>query len=48
LKVYVKDAGKSDYLSEHGIEDNITDIFEYLSMPYELIPKLAEYLGREK
>lgn len=41
--IYVKDAGKSDYLSKHGIEDNINDIFEHLSMPYEMIPKLQEY-----
>ena len=41
--VYVKDAGNSDYLSKYGIEDKINDIFEHLSMPYELIPKLSEY-----
>lgn len=45
--IYVSDAGKSDYLSEHGIEDNINEIFEHLSMPYEMIPKLADYCKQE-
>lgn len=45
--VYVLDAGKSDYLSEHGINQNINDIFEYLSMPYEMIPELAKYCKQE-
>ena len=46
--VYVKNAGKSNYLSEHGITQNINDIFEYLSMPYEMIPKLAKFCEDEK
>lgn len=41
--IYVQDAGKSKYLSEHGIEESINDIFEHLSMPYEMIPKLQEH-----
>ena len=41
--IYVPDAGRSDYLSEHGIMDNINDIFKHLSMPYEMIPDLANY-----
>lgn len=45
--VYVPDAGKSEYLSEHGIKQNINDIFEHLSMPYEMIPKLAEICEEE-
>ena len=45
--IYVEDAGKSEYLSEHGIEQNINEIFEHLSMPYEMIPKLAEYCKQE-
>ena len=40
---YVSDAGKSDYLSEYGINENINKIFENLSMPYEMIPELAQY-----
>ena len=45
--VYVPDAGKSEYLSEHGIKQNINDIFKHLSMPYEMIPKLAEICEEE-
>jgi N-acetylneuraminate synthase len=41
--IYVPDAGTSQYLSEHGIEENINDIFRHLSMPYEMIPELAKY-----
>jgi len=41
--VYVPNAGDSDYLSEAGIRERITDIFKDLSMPYEMIPELAEY-----
>ncbi len=40
--VYVANAGESDYLSEAGIKQSITEIFEDLAMPYEMIPKLAE------
>ena len=45
--IYVPNAGKSRYLSEHGINQNINDIFEYLSMPYEMIPELAEICKKE-
>ena len=41
--VYVPNAGDSDYLSESGIKESITDIFEDLAMPYEMIPELAHY-----
>lgn len=41
--IYVPDAGTSQYLSEHGINESINDIFKHLSMPYEMIPALAEY-----
>ena len=41
--VYVPNAGNSDYLSNAGIKESINKIFEDLSMPYEMIPKLAEY-----
>lgn len=41
--LYVENAGKSDYLSEKGINQEINDIFENLSMPYEMIPKLVDY-----
>ncbi|MEO0326210.1 MAG: N-acetylneuraminate synthase family protein [Myxococcota bacterium] len=41
--VYVANAGESDYLAEMGVRKSITEIFEDLSMPYELIPAIAEY-----
>jgi len=45
--IYVKDAGISNYLTEHGIKENINDIFENLSMPYEMIPELAKFCKQE-
>ena len=41
--VYVENAGISNYLSESGNTQKINDIFEYLSMPHEMIPELANY-----
>ena len=41
--VYVPNAGESDYLADAGIKESINDIFDDLSMPYDMIPKLAEY-----
>ena len=41
--VYVSNAGSSDYLSDSGIEEDISDIFADLAMPYEMIGELAEY-----
>jgi N-acetylneuraminate synthase len=41
--VYVGNAGSSDYLSEAGITQDISDIFRGLEMPYDLIPELAAY-----
>ena len=41
--VYVSNAGTSDYLSDSGIKESINDIFDDLSMPYEMVGKLAEY-----
>lgn len=46
--IYVTDAGTSQYLSEHGINKSINEIFEYLSMPYEMIPELAGYCSKKK
>ena len=40
--VYVPNAGNSDYLSDSGITEPITEIFRDLSMPYEMIPRLAD------
>lgn len=45
--VYVQNAGKSKYLSKFGIEKSINDIFDYLSMPYEMIPELSQYCKKE-
>ena len=41
--VYAPNAGHSDYLAETGIHEPIHDIFEDLSMPYEMVPELAAY-----
>jgi N-acetylneuraminate synthase len=41
--VYVAEAGASDYLADAGIRQNITEIFEDLAMPYDMLPVLAEY-----
>ena len=40
--IYVPNAGMSNYLSEAGIEEEMAEIFADLTMPYEMIPKLAE------
>jgi sialic acid synthase SpsE/RimJ/RimL family protein N-acetyltransferase len=39
--IYVANAGSSDYLSEAGIKEDIRDIFDFLAMPYEMVPELA-------
>jgi len=44
---YVLGAGKTNYLSEHGINENINDIFQRLSMPYEMLPELAKFCEQE-
>lgn len=41
--VYAPNAGKSEYLSKNGITVDIHSIFERHAMPYEMIPKLAEF-----
>lgn len=40
--IYVPNAGKSNYLSEAGIEEDMAEIFTDLAMPYDMVPKLAE------
>ena len=45
--VFVPEAGKIDYLSKKGINQSINDIFENLSMPYEMIPELSNYCRQE-
>lgn len=44
--LYVPNAGQSDYLSKQGMDQKINDMFEYLSMPYEMIPELADYCSK--
>jgi len=46
-KVYVKNAGESEYLAEAGIKEDIISIFEDLAMPYEMIGKLAAYCEQQ-
>ena len=45
--LYVKNAGSSDYLSEQGMSSEINEIFENLTMPYEMIPELASYCSKK-
>ncbi|MCL4234412.1 MAG: GNAT family N-acetyltransferase, partial [Deltaproteobacteria bacterium] len=45
--VYVSNAGESDYLTDAGIRESITDVFRDLSMPYEMIPELASYASSQ-
>jgi N,N'-diacetyllegionaminate synthase len=45
--IYVKNAGMINYLAEHGVNENVNDIFENLSMPYKMIPELAEICKQE-
>jgi N,N'-diacetyllegionaminate synthase len=44
---YVSEAGPSNYLSKNGLNKNINKIFDDLSMPYEMIPELANYAKTE-
>ena len=46
--VYVKNAGSAQYLSDVGMVKDISDIFSDLAMPYEMIPKIAEYCKKKK
>ncbi len=46
-RVYAPGAGKSGYLSNAGILSDIEDLFKSLEMPYDLIPKLADWCARE-
>ena len=44
---YVSNPGTSDYLSKIGTTENINDIFEKHSMPYEMIPELVKICKNE-
>jgi N-acetylneuraminate synthase len=45
--IYVENAGESKYLRESGITQNIYEVFENLSMPYEMIPELSKFCKKE-
>jgi N-acetylneuraminate synthase len=45
--VYADKAGKSEYLSDKGFTQDINEIFEYLSMPYEMISELEKSCQEE-
>lgn len=45
--LYAYDAGKSDYLSKNGIDQTVNDMFDYLTMPNEMIPELAKTCKQE-
>lgn len=44
--VYAQEAGPCAHLKEKGIHEDIQEVFKDLEMPYEMIPKLAEYCRR--
>ncbi len=43
--VYVTNAGKSGYLSQAGIDEDILDVLADLAMPYSMLPELRDYCG---
>ncbi|HOO56022.1 MAG TPA: N-acetylneuraminate synthase family protein [bacterium] len=45
--VYVPNAGESSYLSDAGIKEEISAIFDDLSMPYDMIPELASHCSEK-
>jgi len=45
--VYVENAGQSEYLSKHGENENIYDIFGKFSMPYEMLKNLSDECNKE-
>lgn len=45
--LYAYNAGKSDYLSKNGIDQTVNDMFDYLTMPHEMIPELAKTCKQE-
>jgi len=46
--VYVKNAGKSKYLSKSGIQKSINEIFEEFSMPHNFLKHLHAYCKKKK
>ena len=45
---YVSNPGSSDYLSKIGSKEDIANIFDEHSMPYEMIPELVQFCNEEK
>lgn len=45
---YVENAGVSNYLEKNDIHENINDIFKNFSMPYSMIPELANYCNEKE
>ena len=45
--IYVEDAGVSKYLADTGTTEKINELFDYLSMPYEMIPELKKICDKE-
>lgn len=45
--LYAPNAGTSEYLSKSGINQNMNEMFEHLSMPHNMIPELAKYCKQE-
>jgi sialic acid synthase SpsE len=41
--VYAQGAGRPEYMSNLGMNESISQIFQDLAMPYDLLPELAEY-----
>ena len=46
--VYAQDAGQIDYLSNKNTSSSINELFDDLSMPYEMIPELSSFCNKHK
>ena len=46
--VYAQDAGQIDYLSNKNTNSSINELFDDLSMPYEMIPELSSFCNDHK
>ena len=46
--VYAQDAGQIDYLSNKNPNSSINELFDNLSMPYEMIPELSSFCNKHK
>ena len=47
-KVYVPNAGNSNYLSKSGINKSINQIFDQFSMPHNILNELSDYCKKQK